>query len=108
MSFTFSKSSRCLVHFSIIAQDGPDPRVVDGDDCTPLVNEAWTPVDITFSVMRYMRISSMNFSTSLKSLDMHARYKVSLVGDQILNVTEWVVRSQIGIARKKLVLYGLK
>jgi hypothetical protein len=91
MSFTFTKSSRCLVHFSVAARDGPDPRAVDGDACTPLVDEAWTPVDMTFSAMRSMRISSMDFSTVLKSPDMHARDQV---GDQILNVTEWVARSQ--------------
>jgi hypothetical protein len=77
MSFTFVKSSRCLVCFSIAAQDGPDPRAVDVDACTPLVDEAWTPIDMTFSVMRSMRISSMDFSTSLKSPDMHAQNQVS-------------------------------
>jgi hypothetical protein len=108
MSFSFSKSSRFLVLFSVVAQDGPYPRAVDEDACTPLIDEAWTPVDMTFSVMRSMRISLTDFSTSLKSLDMHAQNQVSQVSDQVLNVTEWVVRPQIGTVQKKLVLYGLK
>jgi hypothetical protein len=88
-------SSQCLVHFSIAAQDGPDPRAVDEDDCTPLFDEAWNPMDMTFSSMRSMRISSTYLSTALKSPDMHARDQVSQVDDQILNVTEWVAGSQI-------------
>jgi hypothetical protein len=92
MRFTFAKSSRCLVHFSVASRDGLDPQAVDEDACTPLVDEASIPMDMTFSAMRSMRIYSMDFSTTLNSLDMHARHQV---GDQILlNVTEQVARSR--------------
>jgi len=83
-----------LVHFSVTTQDGLDPRVVNGDACTPLVDEAWTIVYMTFLAMRSMRISLKNFSTSLKSLDMHAQSQVSQVSDQIIDVTERVASSQ--------------
>jgi hypothetical protein len=94
MSFTFSKSSRCLLHFSVAVREGPDRRAVDGDACTPLVDEACTPADMTFSAMRSMRISSMDFSTALRSPDIHARDQISQVGEQTIKVTEWMARSQ--------------
>jgi hypothetical protein len=96
MSFTFTKSSRFLVRFSVASWDGPNPRAVDEDAYTPLIDEAWNLVDMTFSTMRYMRISLIDLSTSLKSPDMHAQDHVSQVGDQILNLKEWVARFQIG------------
>jgi hypothetical protein len=40
INFVFSKSSRCLVLFSVVGRDGPDPRAFDGEACTPLVDEA--------------------------------------------------------------------
>jgi hypothetical protein len=73
MIFSFTKSSRCLVHFSITAWDGQYPREVDEDDCTPLIDEVWTPMDMTFLAMRSMRISSIDFFAALKSPDIHAR-----------------------------------
>jgi hypothetical protein len=77
ISFAFAKSSRCFVRFSVVAQDGPDPRAVDEDACTPLVDEAWMLVDITFSSMRSIRISSMDFFVVLISSDMHTRHLIS-------------------------------
>jgi hypothetical protein len=82
ISFAFTKSSRCLVLFSVAARDGPDPRAVDGEACTPHVDEAWMPADITFSAMRSIRISSMDFSAALISSDMHTRDLISQVGEQ--------------------------
>jgi hypothetical protein len=82
MSFAFSKSSRCLVHFFVTAWDGPDPRAVDRDACTPLVDEVWMPTSITFSAMRYIRISSMTFYTALIFSDMHTRDMISQVSEQ--------------------------
>jgi hypothetical protein len=94
MRFTFSKSSQCLVHFSVIVREGLDRCGVDGDACTPLVDEACAPVDMTFSAMRSMRISSMDFSTALKSPDIHAQDLISWVSEQIIKVAEQMARSQ--------------
>jgi hypothetical protein len=71
MSFKFTKSSRCLVHFSIVVREGPDQCVVNGDAYTPLVDKDCAPADMTFSSMRSMRISSKDFSTALNSPDIH-------------------------------------
>jgi hypothetical protein len=86
MSFAFTKSSRFLVCFSIVVQEGPDRHAVDGDACTPLVDEACVPVDMTFSAMRSMRVSSTYFYTVLKSPNIHARDLISQVGEQIIKV----------------------
>jgi hypothetical protein len=82
MRFTFTKSSRCFIHFSVTSRDGLDPRAIDGDSCTPLVDEAWMPVDITFWAMRSIRISSIAFSTVLISSNMHTQDMISQVGEQ--------------------------
>jgi hypothetical protein len=82
MSFALTKSSRCLVCFFVAAWDGPDPRAVDGDACTPLVDEAWMPSKITFSAMRSIRISSTDFSTVLISSEIHTRDLISQVDEQ--------------------------
>jgi hypothetical protein len=66
--FTFAKESLCLVLFSDPTQDGQDPRAVDREACTPLINEACTPKDITFSFMTSMSISLMEYSTALSYL----------------------------------------
>jgi hypothetical protein len=90
----FAKSSRCLLHFSVIVQDGPYRREVNVDSCTPLVNKACTTVDRTFTATRSMRLSSMNFSTVLNSPDIHARDQISRVGERIMKVAEWMARLQ--------------
>jgi hypothetical protein len=77
-----------------MAQDGLDLRAVDEDASNPRVDEACVPADITFSAMRYIRISSKKFSTILKLSDIHARDPISLVGEQTLNVTEWMASSK--------------
>jgi hypothetical protein len=94
MSFAFTKSSRCLVHFSFVVQEGPDRRAVDRDAFTLVVDEACAPTDMTFSSMRSMRMPSMNFSTVLNSPDIHARDMISQVIEQIIKVLERMVRSQ--------------
>jgi hypothetical protein len=60
----------------------------------PLVDEAWTLVDMTFSTMRSMRISLEDLSTTLNSPDMHTRYQVSQVDEQTITVRERVAISQ--------------
>jgi hypothetical protein len=94
MSFVFSKLSRWFLCLSVIVQYGQDRRLVDGDACNPLVDESCAPADMTFSAMKSMRISSMDFSTALKSPDIHARDQISQVSEQTLNVKERVVMSQ--------------
>jgi hypothetical protein len=78
----FAKSSRCLLYFSIVVQDGPYRRAVDGEACNPLVDEACAPADMTFSAIRSIKISSTDFSTVLRSLDIHARDQMSRIGGQ--------------------------
>jgi hypothetical protein len=72
MSFVFTKSSRCLLHFSVAVRDGPDRRVVDGEACNPLIDEACATADMTFSAKRSIKISSKDFSIALRSPDVHA------------------------------------
>jgi hypothetical protein len=51
-----------------------------------VVDEACTPVDMNFSAIRYIKISSTNFSTVLRSLDMHTRDQIARVGKGTLKV----------------------
>jgi hypothetical protein len=75
ISFAFARSSLCLVLFFVGGQDGPAPRAVDGEACIVLVDEACTPVDIDMNllVMSSMRTSLTTLSTTLNSLNIHAR-----------------------------------
>jgi hypothetical protein len=78
ISFTFYRSSLCLVLFSVMTRDGMDSQVVNGEAYTPLVDDGCTPteitlLDITLSVMRSMSTSFIDSSTALSSLDIHAR-----------------------------------
>jgi hypothetical protein len=61
-----------LGSFLCVVREGLDQCVIDGDACTPLIDEACALADMTFSSMRSMRISSMDFSTALNSPDIHA------------------------------------
>jgi hypothetical protein len=77
ISFAFARSSLCFVLFSVTTQDGLDPRAIDEEACTPLVDEPCTPTDITLSymtlsVMRSMSTSFTDSSTALSSSDIHA------------------------------------
>jgi hypothetical protein len=94
MSFEFTNSTRCLVHLSIAVREGPYRCEVDGDACSPLVDEDCAPMDMTFSAMRFFRISSMDFSTALKSPDINTQDMISWVGEQLIKVEEWMPRSQ--------------
>jgi hypothetical protein len=72
--FAFARSSLCLVLFSTDGRDDLAPRVVDGEACSPLIDDACIPIDIdiTHLVMRSMRTSLTNFSAVLNSSDIHA------------------------------------
>jgi hypothetical protein len=65
----------CLVHFSANGRDDPVMRAVDGEACSPLVDDACIPadIDIALSVMRSMRTSSTIFFVALNSFDIHAQ-----------------------------------
>jgi hypothetical protein len=62
---------------------------------------------MTFSAIRSIKISLMDFSTVLRSLDIHARDQISQIGGKILKVNKMGGEVSISIVRKKLVLYGL-
>jgi hypothetical protein len=51
-------------------------------------------MDMTFSAIRSIKISSTDFSTALRSPDMHTRNQITRVGEQTLKVIEWMVRSR--------------
>jgi hypothetical protein len=75
INLALTRSSLCLVCFSSDGQDGPTPRVVDGEARSPLIDDACTLVDInmTLSVMRSIKNSSTIFSAVLNSSDIHTR-----------------------------------
>jgi hypothetical protein len=75
INLAFTRSSLCLVHFSSDGQDGPSPRVVDGEAGSTLINDAYTPADIdmNLSLMRSIKTSSKTFSTPLNLSDIHTR-----------------------------------
>jgi hypothetical protein len=88
MSFTFARLAWCLRIFSVAVWDRLDRRAVDEDDWNPLVDEAYAPMDMTFSSIRSIRISSIEFSTVLRSSDMHVLYQISRVGGKTLEVSK--------------------
>jgi hypothetical protein len=45
------------------------------------------PTDMTFFAIRSIKISSMDFSTALRSLDIHACDQMSQIGGQALKVS---------------------
>jgi hypothetical protein len=63
INLAFARSSLCLVHFSFDGQDGPSPRVVDGEAGSTLIDDSCTPTDIdmTLSLMRSIKTSSKTF-----------------------------------------------
>jgi hypothetical protein len=71
ISFAFARSSLCLAIFSVMTQDGIDPRAFDGEACTHLVDETCTPKDINLLVMRSMSTSFTDSLTALICLDIH-------------------------------------
>jgi hypothetical protein len=87
MSFTFAKSSQCLLRFSVTGRLD-QCCAVDVDASNPYIDEACRTADITFLAMRSIRISSMEFSTALMSSNMHARGQISQVGEKTLNIIE--------------------
>jgi hypothetical protein len=60
----------CLVLFYVDGRDGLSPRAVNGEACTPLVEDSCTPTDITLSYMTLLVMSSMStsFTDSLTTL----------------------------------------
>jgi hypothetical protein len=87
MSFTFSKSSRCLLRFSVTIQDDLDRHAVDEEACNPLFDDACGPTDMTFFSMRSIIISSMDFSTALRLLDIHTCDQMFRIVGQTLKVS---------------------
>jgi hypothetical protein len=108
MSFSFTKSLRCLLHFSVTVWDGPDQCALDGEACNPLIDEACAPLDMNFSSMRSIKISSTNFSTALRSLDIHAHDQIYHICGQMLKVSRTGGEVSISTARNKLDLGGLR
>lgn len=108
MSFVFSKSSRYLLHLFSVVRDGPDRHAVDGDACKSLIDEACDPADMTFSSIRSIRISSTDFSTALRSPNIHDRDQISWIGGQMLKVSRMGGEVSISTVRNQLVLCGLK
>jgi hypothetical protein len=98
MSFTFSKSSQCLLHFFVAIRDGPNRCAVNWEACNPLVDEAFSLADMTFSTMNSIKISSMYFSTALRSLEIHTHDKMFWVGGKMLKVIRMGGEVSISIA----------
>jgi hypothetical protein len=70
-------SSLCLVLLSALAQDFPT-RVVDEEAFTPLVDEAWTPMeiflsDMTPSIIKSRRTFVMDSSSTVSSSDIRTQ-----------------------------------
>jgi hypothetical protein len=77
ISLAFARSSLCLVLFSSAGRDGP-ARAVDGEACTPHVDDACTPVDsplpdMVLSAIKSIRTSVAVASSAVSSSDIHAR-----------------------------------
>jgi hypothetical protein len=47
----------------------PEHRPIEGEACSPLVDDTCTPSDIALSSMNFLRTSLMEFSNSVGSLD---------------------------------------
>jgi hypothetical protein len=76
-NFTLAMSSLCLVILSVPARDVPS-QVVDGEACTPLIDDAWTPMeillsDMTLSVIKSRRTSVTDSSSAVSSSDIRTR-----------------------------------
>jgi len=83
IGLAFAMSSVFLVYFSSIGHDGM-VRAMEGEACTPLVDEAWTPIDnphseLTLLVIKSIKTSSTNFSAALSSSNIQARVNLSQV-----------------------------
>jgi hypothetical protein len=93
INLTFTTSSLCFIHFSSSSWDGP-ARVVEGETCSPLVDDACIPVDnphsdMTLSVINSIKNSSTTFSATLNASDICTRGK-KIVGSG--NNSEMVMR----------------
>jgi hypothetical protein len=62
-NFTLAMSSLCLVLLSAPARDVP-AQVIKEEACTPLVDDAWTLVDILLSEMTLLVIKSRRTSVT--------------------------------------------
>jgi hypothetical protein len=76
-NFALDISYLCLVLLSSPARDVP-ARVVNGEACTPLVNDAYKPVDnprsnMTLSSLRLASTSLTDSSAALNSLDIYVQ-----------------------------------
>jgi hypothetical protein len=72
-NFMLAMSSLCLVLLSAPARDVLS-QAVDGEACTPIIDDAWTSMDIllfdmTLSVIKLRRTSMMDSSSVVSLLD---------------------------------------
>jgi hypothetical protein len=77
ISLAFAMSSIFLVFFSSVDRDGL-AQAVEGEAWSPLIDDAWTPIDnplsyMTLSVIKSIKTSSTTFSTVLSSSDIQAQ-----------------------------------
>jgi hypothetical protein len=77
ISLVFARSSLCLVLFSSVVQYGLT-RAVDGEACTPCVDDACTPIDsplpdMVLSTIKSIRTSIAVASSVVRSSDIRAR-----------------------------------
>jgi hypothetical protein len=76
-NFALDMSSLCLVILSTSAQDVP-ARAVNEEAYTPLIDDAWTPMeillsDMNLSVIKSGRTSVTDSSSAVRSLDIHTQ-----------------------------------
>jgi hypothetical protein len=69
ISLAFTRSSLCLVLFSLAGQDGLY-QAVDGEACTPCIDDAYTHVDNPLPNMVISAINSIRTSIAVASLAM--------------------------------------
>jgi hypothetical protein len=77
-----------LLLFSVVVQDSIDQRPVKGDACNLPIDDYCIPIDMTFSSIRSIKVSSIDFSTALRSSDMKTRNQINRVGKWTLKVIE--------------------
>jgi hypothetical protein len=79
IGLAFAISSMCFVPFSSVGQDGM-AQAVDREACSPLIEDSCTPVDtplseMTLSIIKSIKTSSMDFSAALNASDIRTRGK---------------------------------
>jgi hypothetical protein len=77
-----------------VVQDDTNRRLVEGDACNISFDDVCTLAYMTLSVIRSIRISSTDFSTALRSPNIHTCNQITRVGESTLKVIEPMVRSR--------------